>query len=256
MNNMAKEKEYKIYKPTEQEIQTLEKFSIISDKMYIEPDRISVIDGKPDNKGDANNIKKLAVFNIEKPHNFENKIGFVSISQFLSVISSIKNYEIRIYDKYVLVIDLTNNFKIQMFLTPEDAYMIPYTDVLGKFERAYANPNVTRFSVDWSIIKNCVMYQQLLNKKNLFFYSKNNDSISIKIADMFDSDSSNMAEIDIDSNIAMNESPLFKNGGFMKIELNIKTLIEDTYEVTILEKAILLSGAKHGTKYMILAQLK
>ena len=247
--------DYKVYKPTEQELDTISKFSLICDRMYIENDRITVVNGKMDNKGVLGGIEGLACLELRQPHNFEEKIGFFSISQFLSVIKKMTNYEVRIYDKYVYIVDLDNKFKIKMFLTPEQTNLIPYTDVISKFDRGYANEDSTRFSLDWNVINDAVGYQKLLKKKSIFFYSKDGESVNIKIADDFESGDANMAEIDIEQNIQFNNLKKFKDGGFVRIDLNIGTLVEDTYEFTILDRAILLKGLEHNTKYLILAKL-
>jgi len=247
--------DYKVYKPTAQELETISKFSLICDRMFIEPDKITVVNGKTDNKGGLTGIEGLACLELQHPHNFEEKIGFFSISQFLSVIKNMTNYEVRIFDKYVYIVDLDNKFKIKMFLTPEQTNLIPYTDVMGKFDRGYVNADSTRFSLDWKVINDAVSYQKLLKMKSLFFYSKDGETISIKIANDFENDDANMVEMDIDQNIEFNNLQKFKDGGFVRVELNISTLVEDTYEFTILERAVLLKGLEHNTKYLILAKL-
>lgn len=247
--------DYKVYKPTTQELETISKFSLICDRMFIENDKITVVNAKIDNKGGVTGIEGLAILELKQPHSFEEKIGFFKISQFLSVIKKMANYEVRIYDKFVYVVDLDNKFKIKMFLTPEETNVIPYTDVMSKFDRGYINPDSTRFSLDWKVINDAVGYQKLLSKKSLYFYSKDGETVSIKIADDFENDRGNMAEIDIVQNIQHNNLEKFKDGGYVRAELNIASLIEDTYEFTILDRAVLLKGLEHDTKYLILAKI-
>jgi len=242
------------YKPTEKEILILDKFSCINEKMFIESDRISVIDGKIDNSGNISSISKMAFVKLDNPHNFDKKIGFFNIKKLLQLLKTIKNYDLKIYDTYVDVIDLDNKFTIKIYLTPEEKNLIPCVDSESKFNKIYTMADSARFSIDWSVMTNLIKNQKILNKKYIYVYSKKDNSISVKVADDFTANSDS-AEIEINGNIEFINLNAMKNGKFIRFELNIEMFVEDTYEITVLEKAILFKGLNSGVKYMILTLL-
>jgi hypothetical protein len=248
--------DYKVYKPTKQEIDVLTKFAKINDCMYIEPDKICSILGTMDkNTGTLKSLDRIAAFELTTAHNFESKIGMYSINEFLGIIKTMDSYEIRIYETYLLIIDLDKKIKIQMFTIPEDAKLVPYTDVIGKFDRGYAKTDIIRFSMSWDMLKEVSKYQKILKSNGIWFYKKGDD-LAIRISNEFTSTHSNMAEIEITDNKSDIVGDFFKNGGHTKMNFDLDILIEDTYEFTIMDKIVLMKGLEKNAKYLFTAQIK
>jgi hypothetical protein len=178
-----------------------------------------------------------------------------SINEFLGIIKTMDSYEIRIYETYLLIIDLDKKIKIQMFTIPEDAKLVPYTDVIGKFDRGYAKTDIIRFSMSWDMLKEVSKYQKILKSNGIWFYKKGDD-LAIRISNEFTSTHSNMAEIEITDNKSDIVGDFFKNGGHTKMNFDLDILIEDTYEFTIMDKIVLMKGLEKNAKYLFTAQIK
>mgnify|MGYP001769304436 CR=1 FL=1 len=248
--------DYQIYKPSEDEIETLKKFSLLasnselkSDPMYIESDRITVVSGQM-KMGKLNAMSSCACVKLATPHSFDKKFGIGSISEFLNIIDMLKNYEIRIYDKFLHIIDKDKNFKIQMILTPEEENLIPYTDVIGKVERGLMIKECLKFRVDWDTLSSLVKIQKKLKKNYLFFSENEAGNVVLKCANEYENKGENSVEIELVSNVMEKNLQVTKNGNYVTFELNIDTLIKDTYEISVFEKITIFSGLDKKHQYI------
>lgn len=248
--------DYKIYKPSEAELETLKKFSLLasnselkSDPMYIEPDRLTVVRGQM-KAGKLNAMNACACVKLDTPHGFENKFGIGSISEFLNIIDMLKNYEIRVYEKFLWIIDKDKNFKIQMILTPEEENLIPYTDVLGKVDRGLLIPDRLRFRVEWDTLSSLVKIQKKLKKSFVFFSENETGNVVLKCANEYENKGENSVEIELSANVIDKNLAIVKNGNYITFELNIDALIPDTYEISVFEKITIFVGLDKKHQYI------
>jgi len=243
---------YEIYNPSKEELETLKKFSTIRDMLFIENDRISIVDGKMDQSKKLNGMTVCAVKKLDKPYSFEKKIGLRSVSDFLKIVNdkNVDKVEIRVYETHLLVVDKEKKIKVKIMLSPEDSGVIPFTDVEGKIERGFNMPNKLTFRVDWSVLSDLSTLQQKLKKKFFFISEKDNGAVILKIGDNFSTETEDCAEIEIEGNITDNTLDKVKHGGYSKFELVLDNFVEDTYEITINERLVIFKGQERKHNYL------
>lgn len=237
------------------EIDKISKFASINPKMYLYPDRIQVINGTMD--GGKNRDKtKSAVYMLENPYNFEEKIGFIEINNLLSTVKLFKEHVIDVYEKYVIVRNLENTVKIKLWLTPETLELIPVGDVESGYQKATQIENSTHFIMGWDLIKRINDIKTSLNK-DFCFVNIQNGKINIKIDNEFEENSNDVANITIDEDSIEKDSlKSLKDGDYIKWKFDMTSFVEDNYRVIMLERALVLCGLNSKVKYIFAMEEK
>jgi len=231
-----------------EELDKISKFSSINPKMYLYPDRIQVINGTM-NAGKNVNKTKSAVFMLDTPYKFEDKLGFLDVNNLMSVVKLFSDHVIEVYEKYVIVRNLEGSVKIKMWLVPESMELIPIGDVESGYQKGTAIDNATVFVLSWEQLKKITEIKTTINK-GFVFLTGTKGSINIKIDDEFEESSNDHANMVITDNIEKEKLSTFKDGGHVKWVFDLTPMVEDNYRVTILEKAIIMFGLNSKVKYI------
>jgi hypothetical protein len=241
------------------EIETLKKFSKINDKLYIEPDRITVINGGRIGAVDVP-TSKLAGVELKNKHSFERKIGINSVTEFLKIIDMMSdNVEIQLFDKYIRVVDVNKKIKVEMNLTDSFKNIIPEIDILTKLQNSLKKEPCTRFVLDWntieSIFKAQVAIYSASKKSYLFFHSEDDKTINLKIGSTFSKSIETSASFEFKTNIKSNDLEVLRDG-YVRIDMSKDILVKDTYEITILDKAVVFKSMTDNIIYLILSSME
>jgi hypothetical protein len=255
------------FKFTKKEIQILEKFSKINDKVFISPDKIQIIDGTLKGTPDqaANNRfqggNRSAIYRFETPFFFSDDLGIANLPLLTSTIKSIgDNHTIEVYDRSLIIKD--DMASVRFWLTGEEQAIIPRANVEEVVKRSENVKNKVEFKLDWPVMQKIFGMQNIIGSSNTHFFFDDDGDLNIKIAENFEENGSNTATIKIHKDqiiadtlnaIHPNETGLRYNK-FEQFKSDI--FVEDNYHFILVERAMMLTGDNEDTNYIIKANFQ
>lgn len=225
------------FKFSEKTMAVLKNFSQINPQIYIEADKVEVINGS---------FSLLGSYHFDEPLPVKDGIGIYEINEFIAILSAYKNPDITLHEGYVVISD--GSSKSQYWTTARN--LLPKVLIQQKYTSDDVRSRLGSIGCELEFILpaeklNFLLKMAALQKAEYIFFESDGEKIRITVGDALES-TNNTHDTTIDVDIKTNKlaAPVRCNMAEFK-------LMPADYTATISSKGITYWKSALGVEYFI-----